>query len=330
MTATRQARTSTTGAHPQGVVPTAADSKEPALKIHPAADIFPMLDPDELLDLAESIKTDGLHKDIVLDTDGVLLDGRNRLAACEIARVKPRFTTYTGDNPRALIFSNNVVRRHLTKGQQAMITAMACSFSGHSLRGLAKTHGLSRTRLSAANVVLQYSPDLAEQVRIGAFPLDAAYDIAREHKAQAEALQEKRDRLTENAPDLAKQVTEGHLTLDEAIAVLEERQEDNRIRKQIADADELRLADGHTTPPLAQLAERGDITWHHAHQRAEEFLAHRQDTIDRAQHAIQLIAENWTAVQDLAVRSGTQLTRDILGGLAPEVRFLAQRLITLD
>ncbi|GAA3065779.1 ParB N-terminal domain-containing protein [Streptomyces roseofulvus] len=289
-----------------------------------------MLDPDELLDLAESIKTDGLLHDIVLDTDGVLLDGRNRLAACEIAGVEPRFTTYTGDNPRAKIFSKNVIRRHLNKGQLAMITAMACSLSGHSLRGLAKTHGLSRTRLSAANIVLQHTPDLAEQVRIGAFPLDAAYDIARENKARAEALQEKRDRLTEHAPDLAQLVTEGHLTLDEAITTLEERQEDNRIRKQIVDADELHLADGHMSPPLAQLAERGDITWHQANQRAEEFLARRQEAIDRAQHSLQLIAESWTAVQDLAARPDTQLTRDILSGLVPEVRLLAQRLITLD
>ncbi|MFF9473252.1 plasmid replication/partition related protein [Streptomyces roseolus] len=330
MTAIQQPSAHTTEAHLQSADPTAADSKEPALKIHPAADIFPMLSEDELLDLAESIKNEGIRKAIVLDSDGVLLDGRNRLAACEIAGVEPRFTTYAGDNPRAFILSSNVYRRHLSKGQQAMITAMACSVSGHSLRDLAKTHSLSRTRLSAANVVLTHSPELAEQVRVGAYPLDAAYDIARENKAKAAAFQEKRDRLSKQAPDLAQLVTEGHLTLDEAITTLEERQEDNRIRKQIADADELRLADGHTSPPLAQLAERGDITWHQANQRAEEFLARRQEAIDRAQQSLQLIAESWTAVQDLAARPGTQLTRDILGGLVPEVRLLAQRLITLD
>ncbi|MFI8325231.1 hypothetical protein [Streptomyces sp. NPDC085529] len=43
-----------------------------------------------------------------------------------------------------------------------------------------------------------------------------------------------------------------------------------------------------------------------------------------------MIAESWTAVQDLAARPDTQLTQDILGGLVPEVRLLAQRLITLD
>lgn len=286
-----------------------------------------MLDPDELLDLAESIKTEGLYKDIVLDTDGVLLDGRNRLAACKIAGVDPRFTTYTGANPRALIFSNNVVRRHITKGQQAMITAMACSFSGHSLRGLAKTHGLSRTRLSAANVVLQHSPHLAEQVRIGAFPLDGAYDIAREQKAQAEALQEKGDRLTENAPDLANQVTEGHLTLDDAIATLEERQEQTRIRRQIADADELRLADGHTAPRLTQLAEQGDITWHQAHQQAEQYVTRRRSAIHHTQQAIEQAAQHWTTVRPPITRPGTAFAHEVHAGLSPEARELAAHLI---
>ncbi|MCK1819267.1 plasmid replication/partition related protein [Streptomyces sp. XM83C] len=330
MTAIRQPSAHTTELHPQSADPTAADSKEPALKIHPAADIFPMLSEDELLDLAESIKNEGLRKAIVVDSDGVLLDGRNRLAACEIASVEPRFTTYTGDNPRAFILSSNVYRRHLSKGQQAMITAMACSVSGHSLRDLAKTHSLSRTRLSAANIVLTYSPELAEQVRVGAYPLDAAYDIARENKAKAAAFQEKRDRLSERAPDLAQLVTEGHLTLDEAIATLEERQEDNRIRNQIADADELHLADGHTTPPLAQLAEQGDITWHQAHQRAEEFLAHRQEAIHCARQAMERIAENWGVVRDLAARPDSAYAREIVEALPPEARTLAQRLIRLD
>lgn len=87
--------------------------------------MFPMLSLDELLDLAESIKTEGQHRPIVLDSDGVLLDGRNRRAACEIACVDPRFTTYTGNNPTALILSNNVFSQHISKGQQAMITVMA-------------------------------------------------------------------------------------------------------------------------------------------------------------------------------------------------------------
>ncbi|APU41104.1 ParB N-terminal domain-containing protein [Streptomyces sp. TN58] len=330
MTATQQPHTHTTAAHRQGADPTAADNKEHTLKIHPAANLFPMLDRDELLDLAESIRTEGQHKPIVLDTDGVLLDGRNRLAACKIAGVEPRFTTYTGTDHMRLIMSGNLFRRHISKGQQAMITAMACSVSEHSLRDQAKTHSLSLTRLSNAATVLKHALHLAEQVRVGTLGLDAAYTAAREQKDRAAAVLAQHERLRQHASDLAAQAAEGLISLEDATAALDQRQEEARLRRQVTHADTIRLADGDTTPPLAQLVARGDTTWSQAHQRAEEFLAHRQETIDRAQHSLHLIAENWTAVQDLAARPGTQLTRDILGRLAPEVRFLAQRLITLD
>ncbi|WP_455753455.1 plasmid replication/partition related protein [Streptomyces fradiae] len=287
-----------------------------------------MLSKDELLDLAESIKTDGQHKPIVLDSDGVLLDGRNRLAACELAGIEPRFTTYTGRNPVAVILGGNLRRRHISKGQQAMIIAMASrSVSGHSLRHHAKLHGLSRSRLSAANVVLQYAPDLAEQVRTGTLNLDTAYNAARERKAIAEALQERYDRLREHAPDLADQVTEGVLTLDDATTALNQRQEEARLRQHVKDTDALRLADGDTTPPLTELAEQGHITWHQAHQQADEYRTRRQDTIHRTRQAIERIAENWTAIQNLADRPDTPYAREVIDSLTPQARTVLSDLI---
>ncbi|MFE9836353.1 plasmid replication/partition related protein [Streptomyces sp. NPDC005551] len=285
-----------------------------------------MLSQGELLDLAESIRTEGQHEDIVLDADGVLLDGRNRLAACEIVGVEPRFTTYTGNDPTALIFSKNIFRRHLSKGQEAVITVMACSFSGHSLRDLSKLHGLRRSRLSAANVVLKHSPDLAEQVRIGTLSLDNAYNTVHERKAWAAALQKQYDHLREHAPDLAEQVTESEITLADATAALNERLETERLRQYVINADTVRLADGDTTPPLAELVERGDITWPEAHQRAEEFAVHRRDTIQRSRHALHLIAENWNAVQDLAARRGSRYAQEVIDGLTTEARFLVKEL----
>lgn len=184
-----------------------------------------MLSEHELYDLAESIKTDGLLLPIVLDPDGVLLDGRNRLAACELAGVEPRFSTYTDTDQTAFIILCNVRRRNLSEGQRAMIHAMVLSRSGQSLRTHAKQHALSRSRLSLANTVLKHSPDLAEQVRNGTLPLDAAHDDVRRRKAEAEAIQAKHTHLLRYAPDLAVQVTEGHLTLDNAAQVLGQRKE---------------------------------------------------------------------------------------------------------
>ncbi|MEU9000622.1 ParB N-terminal domain-containing protein [Streptomyces sp. NPDC048551] len=288
--------------------------KEHPLKVHPFADSLPMLDQDELLDLAASIKAEGLHHPIVLDPNGMLIDGRNRLAACRIAGVEPHFTTDDSD-PLRLIVSRNVFRRHVSKGQQAMITAMACSVSGHSLRTLAKEHGLSRSRLSVANVVLQHAPDLAENVRVGTLGLDAAHATALERKAHSETIAAQHERLRRHAPDLADQVTEGRLSLDEA-----------RLRQVVRDTDITRAADGDTTPALTQLAERGDITWQQAAQSAEQHRGYRSAAILRAQQALQLIAENWTVVHDLTARPDTPYAQEILDGLTPEARSLAERL----
>ncbi|GAA2138013.1 hypothetical protein GCM10009760_18970 [Kitasatospora kazusensis] len=191
-----------------------------------------MLPEHELHDLAQSIKTSGLLMPIVLDPDGVLLDGRNRLAACELAGVEPRFATYTGTDQRAYIWLSNVRRRHVTEGQRAMVHAMVLSASGHSLRTHAALHAISRSRLSLANTVLKNAPDLAERVRDGKIRLDAAHDIVRQRKAEAAAIQAQHDNLLRHAPDLAAQVTEGHFTLDAATATLAERQKAVRADQQ--------------------------------------------------------------------------------------------------
>jgi hypothetical protein len=35
--------------------------------------------------------------------DGLIVDGRNRLAACELVEVEPRFVEMNGDDPLALV-----------------------------------------------------------------------------------------------------------------------------------------------------------------------------------------------------------------------------------
>jgi len=93
------------------------------MKIHPLAEMFPMMPDDELAELAEDIRENGLLHPIILDADGQLIDGRNRLAACKLANVEPRFEELSGHDPRAFIVSANLERRNLSKGQQAMVLA---------------------------------------------------------------------------------------------------------------------------------------------------------------------------------------------------------------
>jgi hypothetical protein len=64
------------------------------LQPHPLADLFPMMGEAELSALAADIKAHGLREPIVLH-EGLILDGRNRLKACEIVGVRRGDATRT-------------------------------------------------------------------------------------------------------------------------------------------------------------------------------------------------------------------------------------------
>jgi len=62
--------------------------------VHPIADLLPMMTGEELANLAVDIKANGLIHPIVVDRDGLLLDGRNRSMACEIAGIEPAVAVF--------------------------------------------------------------------------------------------------------------------------------------------------------------------------------------------------------------------------------------------
>ncbi len=92
--------------------------------VHPAAAVFPMLDGAALQALADDIKANGLRIPIqVIGKE--IVDGRNRLAACELAGIEPVFAKVK-DAPADLfdyVVSMNIARRHLTTAQRAAIAA---------------------------------------------------------------------------------------------------------------------------------------------------------------------------------------------------------------
>jgi len=206
--------------------------------VHPAAAVFPMLADEELRDLADDIKHNGLIYDIVLDKTGAIVAGRNRFAACKLAGVEPRFMTLPDDaDPVAYVLSENLQRRHMSAGQRAMAAARARLFLKNNQDGVASLAGVSQARIAYAATVIKYAPDLADLVLSGAEHLNAAYEKARARKIAAESAAEsdarqraeaerKTAKLRAEAPDLADLVAEWRLSLDDALAALRQRQED--------------------------------------------------------------------------------------------------------
>lgn len=90
-------------------------------EFHSIANIFPLIDGQELEDLIADIKKNGLLQPIILYENKVL-DGRNRYIACKKANITPRFKQYDKEiSPLDYVIAENLHRRHLSSGQKAEI-----------------------------------------------------------------------------------------------------------------------------------------------------------------------------------------------------------------
>lgn len=92
------------------------------LRIHPAAELFPLLAGVEFDALVEDIRENGCREPVVFTPDNELLDGRNRYRACKkLGDEPPRRIEHS--EPWAYVVSVNLHRRHLNESQRAMVGA---------------------------------------------------------------------------------------------------------------------------------------------------------------------------------------------------------------
>jgi hypothetical protein len=207
------------------------DGTDLSFPVHPAAEAFAMLPDDELQTLAEDIKAKGLYHPIVLSPDGTeLVDGRNRLAACAIAGVEPRFDRLPkGADPRDYIVSANINRRDLTKGQKALALALiypeAPDKGGRGKKRSAEIAEVSATRVRQARTIISH-PDLVDMVKSGSMKFDFALTQAKERETVQQNVVTYMAMLQAEAPDLAALVREEQLNLQEAWAAFQRRKSD--------------------------------------------------------------------------------------------------------
>lgn len=257
---------------------------------HEAADLFPLMEGDEFDDLVADIADNGLKNPVVLLPDGRLLDGRNRVAACDKSGTPVVATTYHGDDPTGYVLSLNVHRRHLTASQRAMIAAKARLLGKQSVRDTAASAGVAASEISKSSTVIDHAPELADDVRLGRTPLNDAYKVAKHRKDQKRTREEQERRNAERLtklrdayPDLADKVDAGEYTLPAAEGEARERIEQ---RKSELDSCHRQLVGTVTSFDHRSVD---------PHRFAEGFIAvldrMDRDAVRRAAHVLSIVAE---------------------------------------
>ncbi len=170
-------------------------------KLHPACSIFPALGEEELQELADDIAENGLRNPIIL-YQGKILDGRNRFEACKRANVQARYVEFDGDAPIAWVVSQNLVRRHLTASQRAVVA--------FDLLPLLEKEAKQRQRLSngRANKVAQSCATSAENGKAAKH----AARIARSSSRYVEMVKA----ISITAPALVERIRNGEMSVPEA------------------------------------------------------------------------------------------------------------------
>jgi DNA modification methylase len=90
-----------------------------AMEFHEVCNIFPPMGDDEFRALVADIRANGLREP-VWTHDGKVIDGRNRIRACQEIGILPATQEWNGQGSLvAFVVSLNLHRRHLSSGQKA-------------------------------------------------------------------------------------------------------------------------------------------------------------------------------------------------------------------
>ena len=214
--------------------------------VHPYAQMFPLMRGEEFDRFVEDIKTHGLRRPILFTgPDNAIVDGRNRLRAALEAGVTPLFDRLPDDvNPIAVIYSENVRRRHMTQGQLAIHGALRRQMARQTdppagnRDQVRSPFGDPSPADSLAAVAVEGGSDEVDGRETGPKGRRPTQEDVATELSLSVAYLRRAERVVEGAPDLAWQVWNGDLQLNDAYA---------RCREQAREAGDAGQGSAKTT-----------------------------------------------------------------------------------
>ena len=214
-----------------------------SLPLHPAAELFPVMDEAAFAALVADIAAHG-QREPILVLDGQVIDGRHRLRACEQLGLEPLVRQVSADDgdPFGLVVSLNLHRRHLSEGQRAIIAArlatlphgrpdanaQICAFTQDEAAQHLK---VSRRTVQHARAVLDHGIDeLQAAVKGGEISVSAAAELSRlPADTQRTALTKTPEEIRAIAREVKARIKEAGVCGPSAVKIFEQLAADQNL-----------------------------------------------------------------------------------------------------
>jgi phage N-6-adenine-methyltransferase len=157
-----------------------------------------------------------------------VLDGRNRLRACEAAGVEPRFVEWDGSGDPALwVISKNLKRRHLSTSQRAMVAAKLLGYYASEAK---ERHREGSRAGGMGGKVLANLPEPSDE------PRNARDDAARDLNVSPRTVEHAATVIERGIPELAAAVERGAVAVSAAAEATQFEPEDQRRVVELVEA----------------------------------------------------------------------------------------------
>jgi N6-adenosine-specific RNA methylase IME4 len=185
--------------------------KTDKLQSHKLADLLPNMSNSEMADLVSDMRENGYRSENPIYLfEGKILDGRNRYAASNAAKVNPTFVEYTGSDAWKFVVSQNLHRRHLDETQRAGVASRRANME----RGGSGSNQFSKSAKLQNSISIETA---AEEMNVS--PRTVAT-----YRAVAIAM-----------PELVEKMDSGEMTANKAYKEVEKKRNESKPTPKIPD-----------------------------------------------------------------------------------------------